>query len=79
MMPARHDDSETNCGNGALLDLRKGRRPFIAYSLQGSPWSVSRDPANKEKSSLFGRYGMFAFVCSLKLVLLCSSTSATQL
>ena len=53
-MPARHDDSETNCGNGALLGLGKGRRRAHSIQPVGQSKDCSRNPANKEKSSLLG-------------------------
>lgn len=53
-MPAGHDDSETNCDNGALLDLGKGRRCAHGIQPAGQPKDCSGNPANEEKSSLSG-------------------------
>lgn len=53
-MPARHDDSETNFGNGALLGLGKGRKPVHGIQPVEQPRDCSGSPDNKEKSSLLG-------------------------
>lgn len=72
-MPARHDDSETNCGNGALLDLGKGERRAHGIQPAGQSKHCSGNPANKEKILLVWGYSLLVYISSLKVFLQGSS------